>query len=595
MASTVDLAQHPDCGQLDLATLVSEANTIALAPGDLYLESLSVAARRKTGQVYTPPGLVDFILDQAGYTAEQPIERARLLDPACGAGVFLQGAVLRLVQRLLAEGIPLSSPAGRLHILKTIETRIYGVDVDSKACSLARAAVRTLVAHILGERLPRSFFVTNVVHADYLASPLSSRLASKLGTDFNYIVGNPPYVSTGRLSSKYKRQLRRTFVTAKGRFDLYTLFMERSVSLLADTGKLAFITPNKFLISVTSAPLRALLLHSGAVRKIANFRSHQVFEDVAMVPCVLTFEKGTKADNVDISECDAGDSLSRRPTVLKTSAIAATRLHAGPWDLNSGEMWDLVEKIRTPHPTLRQFASRISAGLATGLDEVFVVSRRDGANLERSLVRPAIRGRDLFRYRLSDPELEVIIPYQYDSSGKSRLVRLRDYPRINAYLLRHRDRLEKRHCYRVWGKAWYDIHDPVAYDIARTPKILVPDVANSNRFVFDPGTYCPLHSAYYIVPNGIEPYYLTAILNSRPVEFLMRLLAPVVKDGFSRYRKQFLMPLPIPAASPADVVAISDAARKGDAIVADALVCALFGLSHQDVKLVDEFLDVTRQ
>ena len=80
-----------------------------------------------------------------------------------------------------------------------------------------------------------------------------------------------------------------------------------------------------------------------------------------------------------------------------------------------------------------------------------------------------------------------------------------------------------------------------------TPAPHHPRVWESNRFVVDRGRFFPLHSAYYLIPKGdIDPDFLVAVLNSRVSEFLIRLLAPVVKDGFSRYRRQFLATLPIP-------------------------------------------------
>jgi hypothetical protein len=147
---------------------------------------------------------------------------------------------------------------------------------------------------------------------------------------------------------------------------------------------------------------------------------------------------------------------------------------------------------------------------------------------------------------------------------------------------------------RTWQKAWYDIHDPWTLDITGLTKVLVPDVACSNRFALDAGSFCPLHSAYYVIPNGVEPRYLTAVLNSSPVEFLVRLLAPVVKDGFSRYRRQFLVTLPIPEASERTQAEIVVAVENGQHTAADEMCCRLFRLSPEDLQAVREFLERVR-
>ena len=77
----------------------------------------------------------------------------------------------------------------------------------------------------------------------------------------------------------------------------------------------------------------------------------------------------------------------------------------------------------------------------------------------------------------------------------------------------------------------------------------------------------------------------------RIARFLIRLLAPVVKDGFNRYRRQFLAMLPVPDASPQVVREIARAAQRGDARGADELSIRLFALADADLLEVDRFLN----
>jgi hypothetical protein len=57
-------------------------------------ESSNPTAR---GAIFTRPEVVDFILDLAGYTTDQPLHQKRLLEPSFGAGDFLLPAVSRLL------------------------------------------------------------------------------------------------------------------------------------------------------------------------------------------------------------------------------------------------------------------------------------------------------------------------------------------------------------------------------------------------------------------------------------------------------------------------------------------------------------------
>ena len=494
--------------------------------------------------MYTPRHLIRFILAQAGYPAR---EECTLLDPACGAGAFLEEAVGLLAALRLRRGHALTNPGARSAFLRQIEATIYGVDIDPRAVDLAREAVRAAVTRACGVEPPPGFFDSNLLCADYLTDPAVQRLPRANAGGFDFIVGNPPYVSALRIDSIAKEALRRKFITARGRIDLYTVFIERSLGLLArHGGRLAFVTPDKFLLSQTSEPLRVLLLSKGALLALARFRSHKVFEHAATVPCVTVYERGGKPQPVAFLEC------SERPTRLGTvkilrrsqvsPAVLATR---GGWSLAHPTLRELEQRIQGSHPLLKTHLTRLSAGIATGSDSIYVFPLATPIDAEEELLHPAVRGRDIEAFSIADSQLRMLVPYRFEN-GRPQLVDLARYPRAWRYLQKHRPALEARHCVRVWEKTWYDLHDPMPFDLGRLPKILVPDVASHNRFAFDPGRYWPLHSAYYLVPHGIEPQFLVALLNSAPIEFLIRLRAPVVKDGFSRYRKQFLESLPDP-------------------------------------------------
>jgi hypothetical protein len=457
---------------------------------------------------------------------------------------------------------------------------------------LAKREVRATAGRLCGQAPPAGFFEENILRADFLTAPQVAHLPPARG-GFGFVVGNPPYVSAQRITAEYKEMLRKTFLTARGRMDFYTLFIERSLRLLAPHGRLAFVTPDKFLATQTSEPLRRLLLNEGAVRLVARFRSHKVFEDAATVPCVTVYEHGGKPAPITLLECS--DRLGRdgRVQVERRSIVRATTLTSrSEWHMAAPSLDRLADAIQASHPQLKTLLSRLSAGIATGRDSVYVLPAGAKTDIEEELLRPAIRGRDLHAFRITDPGLRMLVPFTFEK--QPRLIGLDRYPGARRYLEAHRAALRERHCVRIWQKAWYDIHDPMPFDIGHTAKILVPDVASHNRFVFDPGGYWPLHSVYYLVPKDIEPRFLTAVLNSRPIEFLIRLRAPVVKDGFSRYRKQFLETLPVPRATASAQAAIVRAAQNNDNGLCEDLVARLFSLSERDRCEIQRFLASSR-
>jgi hypothetical protein len=295
--------------------------------------------------------------------------------------------------------------------------------------------------------------------------------------------------------------------------------------------------------------------------------------------------------DVEVLECSEEPTPTTAVVVTGRWSVPRRSLTDSGWRLAPPSLFKLDEKICAENRTLEIVSERVSAGLATGRDALYVLAPEGASAIEEELLRPAIRGRDLTAYKITDPGLRILVPYAYDGLGRSTLVDLEDYPNAYAYLNEHRSVLEQRHCVRRWGKAWYDLHDPVPpADLAARTKILVPDIAYGSRFALDEGRYLPLHSAYYIITRDIDPLFLTAVLNSKPLEFLIRLRTPKVKDGFSRYRKQFLTALPVPAVGAWDVESITDAASVANHNRVNELLCAAFGLSVGDVGTIDNFL-----
>ena len=558
----------------------------ATLAGIKYLATLTSEERRRHGTVYTPAHLVAYIFELAGYpgNGEPPL----LLDPCCGAGAFLEHAVQLLADSLRGQGLDLRKASGRATFLQSVSCSLFGVDLDPTACALARVAVRDAVARKTLQKPPASFFEDNVLQADFLRPNQQG-----LPPAFDFIVGNPPYVSTETMSDEAKLLLRQQYTTARGRFDLYGIFIERSLELLRPGGRLAMITPDKFLTSQTSRPLRELMLSHARLRKVARFRSHRTFAAAATVPCITVLERGGEAEDFELLDC-VGSQEDARVHVAARSQRSLRGLTSAPWNLAAPALEGLAARIKSWHPTLAARTWRMSAGLATGRDELFVLPG-GGIEVESELLQPAVRGRDLRPFRIADPELNLLLPYRFDELGSPQLVDLKHFPKAAAYLEQHRSELTARHCVRVWGKAWYDLHDTPVADLRRQKKILVPDVARTNRFVADEGNYFPLHSVYYLIPRRpTELHFLTAVLNSEPIEFLIRLRAPIVKDGFSRFRKQFLAPLPLPELPDREAEALVSLASEDWPGFNDRIY-ALFQLGRREIATIRKFLTERNQ
>jgi len=150
--------------------------------GGVYLAPLTTE-RKDLGAYYTPPELVDFVLEvsldrliaerleKAGKEAEAR-ERAlldlRICDPACGSGAFLVGAVDRIALALAGVRSGGGQPTERTVQLArrdVLRHCIYGVDKDPFAVELCKVA---LWIHCAVPDLPLSFLDHRIQHGDSL-------------------------------------------------------------------------------------------------------------------------------------------------------------------------------------------------------------------------------------------------------------------------------------------------------------------------------------------------------------------------------------------------------------------------------------------
>lgn len=75
-------------------------------------------------------------------------------------------------------------------------------------------------------------------------------LVAKNYIDYEYVVGNPPYVRVQNLPDAQKDYLDQLYNSTDGNYDIYCTFYERGLEFLKEnTGMLGYITSNQFLLS----------------------------------------------------------------------------------------------------------------------------------------------------------------------------------------------------------------------------------------------------------------------------------------------------------------------------------------------------------
>ena len=448
---------------------------------------------------------------------------------------------------------------------------------------------------------------------------------------FDIVIGNPPYVRIQTLTATEPAAVayyKQRYVSAsKGNYDLYVVFVERSLQLLQPRGHLAYILPHKFFNAQYGQPLRELLAGGRHLRHVVHFGDQQIFPGATNYVCLLFLAKaGADACRwVRADDLPAWLATQRAPE----TALPAARLTAAEWNFAVGPASGLFEKLQRMPVKLGQLAERISQGIRTSANEIYVldvVSERGGfitarskhlrkeVVLERGAVSRFLAGREIKAYSIQPSGKVVLMPYRIVSGG-AKLIPWKEvatqWPEASAYLEQNRAYLSKREDGRFRGPTWYEFGRNQNIDLMLLPKLLVPDIADRTAFAFDAKGEFAFTSGYGITfKAGVKesPKYLLGLLNSRLLNWFWKRVSTPLRGGFYRYFTQFIEHLPI---RPIDFGVAAERAERDalvklvDQILAakranpaadvsawereiDERVYRLYGLTPEEIKLVEE-------
>ena len=110
----------------------------------------------------------------------------------------------------------------------------------------------------------------------------------KNNNGFDIVIGNPPYVSVKGITNSDKNIYRKRYVTGQGRFNLFTLMIEKGINILNDSGLLTFIQPDGLFTNIEYRHSREFMLKNGSIKKIVGF-DNRVFESAAVDTAILEY------------------------------------------------------------------------------------------------------------------------------------------------------------------------------------------------------------------------------------------------------------------------------------------------------------------
>lgn len=308
---------------------------------------------------------------------DDALSSIRVADPAVGSGAFPLGMLNEIVcarQNISAYmGISMTPRDRRLmyafdrhpYALKAhaVKNCIFAVDIEQSAVDIAKlrlwlslavddeinlSAQNELEGHTKPEELPDPDCDTNarneperqlkqvslsdmdcsIICGNSLADEFEGmpyclwelefgRVFREKG-GFDVVIGNPPYIDSENMVNSGMEDLRNTIASnckfARGNWDIYIAFFEKSFRMLSANGILSFITPDKWISKPFGDEMRKnLIMNIHTI--LAAGRS--VFES-ALVDSIITFVTKREYGNIRVLEmADRKSGIILKRTVDK--------------------------------------------------------------------------------------------------------------------------------------------------------------------------------------------------------------------------------------------------------------------------------------
>ncbi|MCX7741452.1 MAG: N-6 DNA methylase [Meiothermus sp.] len=296
-------------GEMDLSLqrLILRVNAYNFADlseevlGDIYQSFLPPDKRKRLGEFYTPREVVDLVLRETALAHHG--DYPRVLDPACGSGSFL----VRYLHHQVADA---KSRSVSVDPNKLTET-VWGFDLNPFAAYISMFQLMWGLLRLDKKCKPQvHVYNLNALLDDRDIAPyvnLSEGEKARDEGEWDYVVGNPPYIRAER--AKYRDTMTNLYREVWGQnADTGLLFLWRAMKgagngterpWVKPGGKLGMVVSGGYASSEAAARVWRLLWLGGgwSLRKLVwlefpeeNGRQKTIW-DAARIPMVLILER----------------------------------------------------------------------------------------------------------------------------------------------------------------------------------------------------------------------------------------------------------------------------------------------------------------
>lgn len=405
---------------------------------------------RNLCQVFTPTENVKELLDWCNY--RENLYGKKIMENSCGDGHILQEVVRRYIEDCLKNNF------SKNKIKKGLNNDIYAIEYDPEQYDTCKKNLNIILNQYNIENIKWS----NVINGDTLKNEDVEQ--------FDFVVGNPPYIKYKSLCIEDREYIKKKFKTCKsGKFDYCYAFIEKSIDSLKNNGLLAYLIPSSIFKNVFAEELRNYI--KPHILKIYDYTSIKLFtretidQDRLTSSSVMILKKNSNEDNIEYIDIAKNKTL----TLPKGNLV---------------KKWVFRENVLNENKK-NKFSDYFHASntIATLYNKAYVISEyteteeyirtKDGYEIEKDIIRDTISPKNFKKNKKE----KIIFPYYYENEELMRYTQEtfeQRYPKACKYLKKYSDSLEKRKSDK--NAKWFEYGRSQALRNSNKPKILLSTV-----------------------------------------------------------------------------------------------------------------------
>ena len=485
------------------------------------------------GQVYTPKWIVDEILKEIGYTGKKILDK-KIIDPACGDGVFL----IQIVNKLIKEAKENNKTINE--IKQILENNVYGIEIDKNEYIKCINNLNNLIKNKL------KIDDLNINWRIYNDNALIKY--KEFINFFDYVVGNPPYIRIHNLDKDTRKIIKNNFEFNQGILDIYLSFFELGFKILNKNGILGYITPNSFLKNSSYKEFRKFLKQKKAIKVLINFKSHKIFKNFSTYTAITIIDFNNSKDSFEYKELLNNE-------IKKINEIRFDELDDRSWYFSSKDDMKFLEKLYKDAIYKVSDFFEVQYGFATLRDKIFIWEIKEEKNnlvlfnnyrIEKEILKKVVKGST---YKWNNSEIKYIIfPYlkKYNRFVPIPEEELKNkFPKTYKYLLLHKKELLKRD--RDKGANWYEFGRSQWVQTSHNEKIVVSNLIKDkvNFHLLEKDIY--VYSGIFIIKKKSEYSWdiIIDILNSEEFKRYIMIKGKDFSGGYKSITSNLIKNFPI--------------------------------------------------